>query len=331
MKIFDPKKKISVLRALQTIGKPLGGTKLARQLQAYGVNLRPRTLRLYLEQMEKSGLVETSGHKGRQITRRGLLELRKTTIINRVGLAAARMDALAYKTTYRLAPHKGFIVANASLIEESDLSRALRFMKPVFKARLGMGQYCAILKTGETCGETEVPPGKVGIATVCSVTLNGILLAAGIPVSSRFGGVLEMDEGRPAGFTDVIHYDGTSLDPLEVFIKGRLTSVYNAALAGRGRICASFREVPSAAVQEVERVVRRLNRNHLNGILMIGQPNQPLLDFPVHEGRTGMIVAGGLNPLAAAEESGVPVMNFAMRGLLDFSRFQMMEDLVPTK
>lgn len=307
---------------MRAAGRPLGGARLAREIQSFGLDLQPRTLRLYLEELERTGLVSSDGHRGRQLTPRGLQELQRSSVINRVGFTAARVDALAYKTTFRLPSCTGEVVANASLIDDRDLDQIMDAMAPVFRAGLGMGRYCAIKKAGETCGDVEVPAGKAAVATVCSVTLNGILLAAGIPVTSRFGGVLELEDGKPVGFTEVIHYDGTSLDPLEIFIQSGLTSVGEAARTGSGRIGASFREITSEAVPEVEKIARRLDRIGLNGVLMIGRKNQPLLGFPVHEGRTGLIVAGGLNPMAAVREAGIPVENHAMHGMLDFSQFQ---------
>jgi repressor of nif and glnA expression len=132
-----------------------------------------------------------------------------------------------------------------------------------------------------------VPAGKAAIGTICSVTINGILLGARIPTVSRFGGVLEINHGRPVRFTDVIYYSGTSLDPLEIFIKGKLTRVREAAQTGHGRIGASFREVPTSTVAQVDRIRRQLDVIGLGEILMIGKPNQSLLEFPVEEGRTG--------------------------------------------
>ncbi len=323
MKYFDQKKKLAVLRVLRAAARPLGGARVARELHAFGLDLKPRTLRLYLEHLEEQGLVESVGQRGRQVTPRGVEELKKSTVVDRVGFTAARVDALAYQTTFRLSSAAGRIVVNASLVDEANAGRACEEMAEVFRAGLGMGCHMKVARSGELVGDVPVPAGKALIATVCSVTINGILLAAGIPVGSRFGGVLELEGGRPARFTDVIHYDGTSLDPLEVFIKGQLTSVRQAARTGNGRIGASFREIPSAAVPEVERIARRLDRLGLNGILMIGRRNQPLLDFPVPEGRTGMVVSGGLNPIAAVEEAGIPTTNFAMHSLLDF------EELAP--
>lgn len=318
MKFFDPKKKLAVLRALRNAARPLGGARVARELQAFGLNLKPRTLRLYLEHLEDEGLVESAGQRGRQVTARGIEELKRGSVTDRVGFTAARVDALAYQTTFRLATCSGRIVVNASIVNESDLPMVMAAMGEVLGASLGMGKYVSITAAGQMLGDLQAGVGRVIVATVCSVTINAILLGAGIPVVSRFGGVLELEQGRPARFTDVIHYDGTSLDPLEIFIKGRLTSVTQAARTGNGRIGASFREIPTAAVPEVERIARRLDRIGLNGILMLGRRNQPLLEFPVQEGRTGMIVAGGLNAIAAVEEAGIPVTSYAMHSLVDF-------------
>ena len=51
-----------------------------------------------------------------------------------------------------------------------------------------------------------------------------------------------------------------------------------------------------------------------------GSSNQPLLGFPVHEGRTGLVIAGGLNPVAAVEEAGIETENFALSQLFEFER-----------
>ena len=157
--------------------------------------------------------------------------------------------------------------------------------------------------------------------------INGILIHAGIPVTSRFGGLLEVYEGEPYRFTEIIHYDGSSLDPLEIFIKGKMTSVSEAVRTGRGRIGASFREIPSSALPQMRKLVKQLEGIGLGAILAVGKPNQPLLDIPVVEGKAGIIVAGGLNPMAAVEESGIRTENLAMGTLLDFSELVSYKDV----
>ena len=197
-----------------------------------------------------------------------------------------------------------------------------------------MGSLTCLANEGDRLGDYLIPPGKVGIGTVCSVTLNGVLLNSGIPTVSIFGGVLEIDKGIPARFTDVIHYNGTSLDPLEIFIKGKLTHVREAARMGRGRIGASFREIPTSAAGKDQSIRNQLKDLGLEGILLLGKPNQTLLEFPVEEGRTGMIVAGGLNPASAIEEAGIFSEQIALGTLFEYQQlihFKKLQTLIERK
>jgi hypothetical protein len=323
MRAMNSKLKVAILRILRDAGRPVGSSTIAREIQAHGFNLSDRTVRLDLKEMERGGLVAQAKRGrdgGRTITPLGIEEIKDALVIDRVGFTAAKVDTLAWQISFNLASGSGLIVLNVSTVDESHIAAAVNEMVPVFEAGLGMGEYVALAGPGEPLGNFRVPRGRVGIGTVCSVTLNGVLLSARIPTVSRFGGVLEVQEGQPVRFTEVIYYDGTSLDPLEIFIKGGLTSVRQATRTGLGRIGASFREVPTAAVREVEKIHRKLERVGLGGILMLGRPNQPLLDFPVHEGRTGIVVKGGLNPAAAIEEAGIPTANFALCTLFEFQK-----------
>ncbi len=90
-----------------------------------------------------------------------------------------------------------------------------------------------------------VPSGKIGLATVCGVVINGVLLKSGIPIESRFGEVLEVKDRKPRRFVAIINYAGTSLDPSEQYIRAGMTSVGEAAKTGGGKILANFREIPA--------------------------------------------------------------------------------------
>ncbi len=326
--------RLAILRVLHDTDGLLGSGAIAEAISVWGFEMSPRTIRLHLHEMEQEGLVihaKQGRNGGRRITDRGVEELRNSRVTERVGFTAARVDALSWKMRFDLESSSGTIVLNVTTIDERNVSRALEEMAPVFRARLGMGRHLTVSASGESLGDFKVPEGKVAIGTVCSVTLNGVLLRKGIPTVSRFGGVLEVANGRPVRFTDVIYYDGTTLDPLEVFIKGGLTSVREAARTGHGRIGASFREVPTEAIHEVEEITRELDRIGLNGVFLIGRPNQPLLDFPVHHGRTGMVVTGGLNPVAAIEESGIETTSVALASLLEFGDLVYYENLIPPR
>jgi repressor of nif and glnA expression len=323
MSDFDSKLEVAILRVLRETKSALGSEPIARLVQSYGLEPSGRTVRLYLEQMERKSLVTLARRGrsgGRTITALGEEELRRARVLARVGFTAAKVDTLACQMDFDLSTRTGKVVVNVTLIDEGCLDRAIAEMTPVFEAGLGMGEYIALLGKSDPSNDTQIPAGKIGIGTVCSVTINGVLLRAGIPTVSRFGGVLEMQGGELVRFTDVIYYDGTSLDPVEVFIRAGLTSAGQAARTGNGRIGVSFREVPTAAVGKVEGIRDELQEVGLDGILLMGKPNQPFMEFPVHDGRTGMLVAAGLNPAAALSEAGIPTTNISLCNLYDFGR-----------
>jgi repressor of nif and glnA expression len=314
--------KIAILKALKEIHGLAGAARIRQQLLASGVRLQARTVRFYLLQMDREGLTKTvSRRAGRQITELGQGELQHANIIEKVGFVAARIDLLLYRMSYDLRATAGTIVTNLALIPKSFLVRAVEDMKPVFARRLGMGTRLVIAREGETLGTTTVPAEKVALGTVCNITASGILLKHGIPVTSRFGGLMEMKEWKPVRLTALIEYSGTTLDPLELFIRARMTRVRDCARTGNGVIGVSFREVPAVAVPEVRRIKKEMERQGLDGILAIGNPNQPLFDIPVEEGRAGLIVNGGLNPIAALCEAHGEVQFQTLHEVEDVARF----------
>ena len=190
-----------------------------------------------------------------------------------------------------------------------------------------MGNRCAVFGPGEVVGEMTVPTGKVGFCTVCSITLNGVLLKHGVPTASRFGGLLELRDGRATRFVEMIHYDGTSIDPLEVFIRSRMTDYRGAIRDGNGLIGASFRELPEDSRELVQSLSERLSEVGLGAFLEVGMPGQQVLGLPVSQGRIGSVVIGGLNPIAILEELGHRVESRALSGLLEYNRMYSYEEL----
>jgi HTH-type transcriptional regulator, global nitrogen regulator NrpRI len=322
--------KVAMLRVLRDANGPIGSAQIAEDIQLYGMDLGPRSVRLRLKELASDGLVAASRRGrggGRTITDKGIAEIGDALVQDRVGFASAKIDSLACRTTFDPATGLGDIVLNLSTAHASLIRPILRSMLPVFTSDFSMGKYACVFEPGTKVGRFTVPPGKVAIGTVCSVTVNGVLLSRGIPTVSKFGGILEIFDHQPLRFTDVIYYESTSLDPLTVFIKGGLTSLNNIWKTGRGRIGASFREVPTVMLSLVKETLAQLEAVGLGCVLTIGQPNRPVLGFPVSEGRTGLILVGGLNPLASVEQSGVSAGNSAMAELYDFAKLETYTEL----
>lgn len=190
-----------------------------------------------------------------------------------------------------------------------------------------MGNRLALLGPGETVGNLTVPQDRLGFCTVCSITINGVLLKHGIPTTSRFGGLLELRNGRPTRFVEMIHYDGTSIDPLEVFIRSGMTNYTGAIADGNGLIGASFREMPEDSRDLVVHLGDRLSTIGLGAFMEVGFSGQSVLGLPVDHGRIGSVIVGGLNPIAILEEMGNRVYSRALSGLLEYNQLISYEEL----
>lgn len=318
----EKRKKIRqiILNVLREADKPLSSLRINEDLLERGLDISERTVRLYLQAMEEEGLTEKSSRRCHQITPLGVQEAEASRIIERVGFLSARIDQMTYQMDFDLASRSGTVVINVTNTEPRHVMENIHLMTRVYGEGYAMGNLITVLGPGEKVGHITVPDGMVGIGTVCSITLNGVLLKAGIPTNSRFGGLLEIVNRKPTRFVEIIMYDGTSLDPLEVFIRSGMTDYLGAVREGNGRIGASFREFPGASRDMVVDLAQQLHRIGLGGFMRIGRPGQALLEIPVGEGRVGAIVIGGLNPVAIIEESGVRVHSRALAGLVDFQR-----------
>jgi repressor of nif and glnA expression len=82
---------------------------------------------------------------------------------------------------------------------------------------------------------------------------------------------------------------------------------------------ANFREIPAACFFQTQEVVKRLRSSGIVDPLVVGHQGEPVCEVPVAWNRSGVVLKGGLNPVAAAVEAGLEVDNFAMSGTLEYS------------
>ncbi len=306
----------------------LGSRELSRQLRLHGVELTERTVRYHLRILDERGFTKVFGKEGRMITPKGKEELSHALVSEKVGFVISKIETLSYLTNLDLDKGEGDIILNVSFFPSAKLKEALRIMKPAFSSSYVMSDKVVMQKGGEKIGDIIIPKGQVGFGTVCSVTINGIFLKAGIPVISKFGGVLQVENAEPSRFTALISYEGSSLDPLEIFIKSGMTDVMNAIKHQDGKILASFREIPVVSLEKAEELREIMKDKGIGGILLIGSPNQPLLEMPVSMDKAGVVVVGGLNPIAALEEAGIPAVSKAMSTLYKFSDLKRFKEIL---
>jgi len=313
------RKTLAILEILREAGEPLGARAVSRELALRGVDLSERTVRYHLLHLDERGYTRLEGRSGRVLTERGLEEIDSALAVDRIGFVNARIDDLACQADFDLSSRTGRLVINMTFFPREQEGKAVAAMRPAFEAGLCLSDLVLRAGPGERVGGLDIPETVVGWGTVCSVTLNSIFLRHGIPVESSFGGLLELSGGRPSRFTEIISYSGSTLDPVEIFIKGKMTSVHAAAGEGAGRICASFRLIPASALDAASSLLEEMKKARLREMVLLGRPGQPLVEAPSGRDRVGMLVAAGLNPPAAAEELGVDTTSRAMATLADYT------------
>lgn len=315
---FSKTKIESILQVLHKYQKPLTGSQIAEILTSQGEEISERTVRLYLQKCDEAGYTEPVGKQGRTITAKGIQYLESGNIIQRLGYMSSKIDRMTYAMTFDLAMRRGTVVINLAILGKEVFRSRLSEVHQVFEQGYAMGTLVGLLRPGDQLGSMVIPPDHVGFCTVCSVTLNGVLLKHGIPTRSLFSGLLEIENHRPSRFVELISYDGTTVDPLQLFIKGRMTDYLGTIRTGHGKIGAGFREIPEESYELALDLADKLTQVGLGAFMHIGLPSQDVLNIPVQQGCCGVIVVGGLNPLAIFEETGVPVQQYALAGLMEF-------------
>lgn len=313
------RKAISILKILSESPQPLGARLISRQLKEQGVELGERAVRYHLKLMDERGLTRPMERwDGREITPLGKEEINNALVADKIGFVLEKIELLAFRTSFDIERRTGLVPVNISFFPKQKFSEALQVMKEAFKAGLCVSDLVAVAPEGERLGEVLVPTGKVGLATVCSIIINGSLLKVGVPTDSRFGGVLQMRNNQPLRFANLIYYSGSTLDPSEVFIRAGMTDVQGVIRKGEGKILANFREIPAQCQPLVEKVTNQLKEAGLRGLIMMGAVSEAVYGISVGLNKVGMILLGGLTPVAAAVEAGIEAENHAMSTLLDY-------------
>jgi len=316
------KKIIAILKLLNESSETLGSITIARKLQNEGIHLNERSVRYHLRITDERGYTQPMGRDGRMITPEGRQEIKDALAAQHLGFVNEKLELLAYQVTFDPVKRTGQLPINTSLFDKNKFKKALSAMKDAFKAGICVSDLVAVAQEGEKLGSVSIPAGKIGLATVCSVVINGVLLKAGIPTEFRFGGVLQIRNSKPRRFVAIINYAGTSVDPSEQYILARMTSVVEASKTGNGKILGVFRTIPAMAREAVEERIALLKEVGIGGIYAIGDTSEPLCQIPISLNRIGVIQLGGLNPVAAAAESGIEIENIAESGLIDYQQLQ---------
>lgn len=220
---------------------------------------------------------------------------------------------LIYKVDFDLDTFTGKVITNISHVNKGDLEEALDIFSDLMKSR---PEYCS-------SKYYQIIPGpgrdQCGIATVCSLTIDGILTKNGISAVPRYGGILETDLKEPR-FIELTAYSGSSLDPHEIYLSKGMTSVLDS-INGKGRILASLREIPYISRPDALDTIEEIGEAGFS-ILKMGKPSEFIYNAKIERYHAGIVAPGGLNPIAAVKESGIMVEAKAIETLTDVSQME---------
>jgi repressor of nif and glnA expression len=322
------RKELAIMRILSDSPEPLGARVIAHNLKNYGFELGERAVRYHLKLLDERGLTHLVGRRdGRILTEKGTEEVKSALVKDKIGFSISKIETLSFRTTLNCETLSGMVPVNVSFFPGGQFSRALTTMKFAFKAGLCVSELVAVAPEGQQLGEVTVPPGQTGLATVCSIVYNGILLKAGIPMDSRYGGILELRNRKPLRFVELIDYTGCSLDPSTIFIKAGMTSVREVVRTGDGKLLGNFREIPSICRPMLEEIIQDLNKAGIRGHIAVGETSEPVCEMPVEQNKVGLVLIGGLNPVAAAEEAGINTDNLAMSTVMEYRDLINIQDI----
>jgi HTH-type transcriptional regulator, global nitrogen regulator NrpRI len=306
--MMDPqieRKLIEIMRVIHESDKPIGARAIADELNNRGYDIGERAVRYHLRILDERGFTQKHGYAGRTLTELGESEMNDALIGDRFGFVISRIEEMAYRTTYSPETNEGFVTVNVSYFDKDDLETVIDVISYTAHAGYMISPMVRIFEESE--GLIYMPPGKVGIATICSVTFDGLFLKAGIPVEPAYGGILQIEDKKPVRFLDLISYSGTSIDPIQIFMKRKPTSVFDVIEKGEGRILANVRQINSSAYDKAKEVIEQAKKVGLGGCFPFGEVNETLFGAPIEPGKFGISIVGGINGICALEETGIKI------------------------
>lgn len=220
---------------------------------------------------------------------------------------------LIQKVDYNAETNEGNIVANVSYINKKDLDNSLDIIKETYN------NYPEYINPYIKSIEHPNDKNKVGLATVCSLSIDGILINNGIMCSPKYGGLLEL--GKPPLFVEMISYNGSSMDPHKIFIFKDLFSL-DKSIPGPKKILASIKEVPYIARNKSEDILNEVINAGLS-IYKVGKPRELIYNAKVDNYNFGIVAGSGLNSIAAIKEKGIDIKVKAVERVLPLNNMDL--------
>lgn len=284
---------IEILRILSVQENPTGSKYIADELKEKGYNLGERAVRYHMKILDEKGLTEKMGYSGRVITNLGREKLEKGLIYDQVDFIYSKFEEMMYLTDFNYITQEGNVVVNTSTIYNEN---SINIIKNIVESGLSVSPYINLNRPSD--GE------EINATTICGSTIDGILLNEGIPSQLQYGGLLKIEDSQPITFTELISYKKTSITPLDAFTTKGSTSILDVVSSGEGLIPANFRLIPGIGRQKTIKLMEKLDKIGIGGIIGISDEGKDILGMNVPDGMVGIAIVGGITPFCAVKENG---------------------------
>ncbi|RLG25611.1 NrpR transcriptional repressor [Methanosarcinales archaeon] len=311
------RKLVEILRIIKDSSSAIGAKLIADRLNERGYQIGERGVRYHLRILDERGLTRKQGYEGRLLTPAGLRELEHALVSDRLGFVIIKIEKMIYSTTFDQNTRKGMIVVNSSIIDLDHFDPVIDIIEEANNSGYTVSPYIGLIE--ESTPEVRIPPGKIGIATICTITIDGILLKNGIPVNTKYGGLIEIKDRNPHKFTDLIAYRATTIDPMKIFLSRKMTSITQAIQNGNGKVLASIREIPLSAEKHVEEILKTTEKAGIGGLIQNHEETFPHQTTP---NRATIPIYAGINAVGAVEEKGIPITNHPVSQLMKFEEMK---------
>ena len=290
-----------ILDVLAESDKPMSSQEITDELRFRGIKLESRTIRYHLTKMEKMGFITRVANGKRTITKKGLEELRRKSVFERLGEFSERIEYNVYFCTFDLYSMKGTIPTNVAILDKKHFERTLEILQEVSNSKILISNLVVMGDEGENIGGISIPKGKFGVGVVSNTIYDVIMRSAGVSMVAEFAGLLHYENQKPQGFTELISYSGTTLSPGWLLINSGLTSVYRVVKRGRGDIITAIRNFSKHAVEIVKEELSLAKARGIDGVISIVYPSDRKFSLPTGN-RARIVVSAGLNYLAPLHE-----------------------------
>ncbi|MDO5814268.1 MAG: NrpR regulatory domain-containing protein [Methanobrevibacter sp.] len=228
----------------------------------------------------------------------------------KISLVSSKSMNLIQQVNFDIEKQKGDIIANISYLHRNDLDTALDIMEQAYNNNPKyINRYYNLVEHPEN-------ENLIGIATICSLSIDGILINNGIMSNPTYSGLLELTE--PPLFIDMISYNGTTLDPHKIFLSKNMTSITGTS---PNKVLASVKEIPYISRDYAVELLEILNNIGFS-IYKIGKPRELVYNSKVENYNFGVVTGGGLNLIGAIKEKGIDIQVKALEKLMPYEKME---------